>query len=119
MHPTGFVVFEFRLGVRQLVHAGRCLFLFLQSWGRALVVLVVSSSDTIHSSLDFVLGHTNCRIRAMPKPHRTVRMMHSRTPTLVLVSVGFALSAAKRRKLALLERIGVFHPSIPIVLVAT
>lgn len=89
--------------------------------GRAavFVVLVVSSSDTIHSSLDFVLGHTKCRIGATPNPHRTVSVIETRTPILVLVSVGFALSAAKRRKLALLGRMGIFHPSIPIVLVAT
>lgn len=83
------------------------------------VLLVVSSSDKIHSSLDFVLGHTNCRMVTITNPHRTVRMIHSRTPSLVLVSVGFALSASNRRKLALLGRMGIFHPSIPIVLVAT
>lgn len=83
------------------------------------VVLVVSSSDTMHSSLDFVLGHTKCRTRMIPNPQRTVRMIHAMTPSLVLVSVGFALSAANRRNLALLGRIGIFHPSAPIVLVAT
>lgn len=87
--------------------------------GRAFVVLVVSSSDTVQSSLDFVLGQTGCRMRATSNPGRTVRVVHEATPRLVLVSVGFALSADKRRKLALLQRAHVFQPSIPIVLVAT
>ena len=80
------------------------------------MILIIDDDSAIRSSLKLLLKHERYTAKAVASPEEAMDAVRQETPQLILMDMNFSLSTDGCEGLALLKKMKIFCPEVPVIL---
>lgn len=81
------------------------------------LVLVIDDDKSVRMTLSLILSHAGYEIKSVPSPDEALSFVRSETADLILMDMNFGISTDGKDGIALLRRVKVLRPEIPVILI--
>lgn len=81
------------------------------------MVLVVDDDKAVRSSLKLLLKQAGYDVEILSGPQETLEWVRQQVPSMILMDMNFSSDTSGREGIELLQRVRVFHPDVPIILI--
>ncbi|MBS3807333.1 MAG: sigma-54-dependent Fis family transcriptional regulator [Bacteroidales bacterium] len=81
------------------------------------MVLVVDDDKAVRSSLKLLLKQAGYGVETLAGPQEALEWIRQQAPRLVLMDMNFSSDTSGREGIELLQKVRVFHPEVPVILI--
>ncbi len=81
------------------------------------LVLIIDDDKSVRMTLSLILSHAGYEIKSVPSPDDALSFVRSETADLILMDMNFGISTDGKDGIALLRRVKVLRPEIPVILI--
>ncbi|MDE6268543.1 MAG: sigma-54 dependent transcriptional regulator [Muribaculaceae bacterium] len=81
------------------------------------MILVIDDDAAVRMSLKLLLGRHGHEVTVAASPDEAMEVIHATRPDLVILDLNFSRATTGDEGLALMRRIRVFHPGLPVILI--
>src|SRR6056297_1372151 len=81
------------------------------------MVLVVDDDKAVRSSLKLLLKQAGYDVEILSGPQETLEWVRQQVPSMILMDMNFSSDTSGREGIELLQRVRVFHPDVPVILI--
>ena len=81
------------------------------------MVLVVDDDKAVRSSLKLLLKQAGYGVETLDGPQETLEWVRQQVPRLILMDMNFSSDTSGREGMELLQKVRVFHPDVPVILI--
>lgn len=81
------------------------------------MILVIDDDAAVRMSLKLLLGRHGHEVTVASSPDEAMEVIHASRPDLVILDLNFSRATTGDEGLALMRRIRVFHPGLPVILI--
>lgn len=81
------------------------------------MVLVVDDDKAVRSSLKLLLKQSGYAVETLSDPGETLEWIRRQTPAAILMDMNFSSDTSGREGLELLQKVRVFQPGVPVILI--
>jgi len=80
-------------------------------------ILVIDDDIAVCTSLRLLLKQARYEVHTSPTPGEALQWLRHNTPDLILMDMNYSIETTGREGLELLQKVRIFHPLVPIILI--
>ena len=80
-------------------------------------ILVIDDDIAVCTSLRLLLLQAGYEVHTSPSPEEALQWLRQHAPDLILMDMNFSIETSGREGLELLQKVRIFHPLVPIILI--
>jgi two-component system NtrC family response regulator len=81
------------------------------------MILIIDDDAAVRSSLSFLLRHAGYDSETVATPGEALAAVRASSPQLILMDMNFSLGTAGREGIELLQKVKIFLPDVPVILI--